>query len=60
MSAAASSGQSSALSARIEEKRAELEHLKELRDLSGDVASQMEALEKKLSTLTDGTQGMEY
>ena len=58
MSAAASSGQSSALSARIEEKRAELEHLKELRDLSGDVASQMEALEKKLSTLTDGTQGM--
>ncbi len=44
----------------FEEKKAELEHLKELRDLSGDVASQMEALENKLSTLTDGTQGMIY
>ncbi|KAM3500376.1 hypothetical protein MY10362_006456 [Beauveria mimosiformis] len=52
----ASSGQQSALSARIEEKRAELEHLKELKDLSGAVASQMEALEQKLSTLTDGTE----
>ncbi|KAM3479689.1 hypothetical protein MY5147_001602 [Beauveria neobassiana] len=52
----APSGQQSALSARIEEKRAELEHLKELKDLSGAVASQMEALEQKLSTLTDGTE----
>jgi DASH complex subunit DAD2 len=42
---------------RIEEKRAELEHLRELRDLSGAVASQMEALEQKLSTLNDGTEG---
>ncbi|KAM3433821.1 hypothetical protein MY4824_004246 [Beauveria thailandica] len=54
----ASSGQQSALSARIEEKRAELEHLKELKDLSGAVASQMEALEQKLSTLTDGTEAV--
>ncbi|KAJ3480273.1 hypothetical protein NLG97_g8110 [Lecanicillium saksenae] len=54
----ASSGQQSALSARIEEKRAELEHLKELKDLSGAVASQMEALEQKLSTLTDGTEAI--
>ncbi|ATY62442.1 DASH complex subunit DAD2, putative [Cordyceps militaris CM01] len=51
----AASGQQSALSARIEEKRAELEHLKELKELSGAVASQMEALEQKLSTLADGT-----
>ncbi|KAM3514585.1 hypothetical protein MY11210_001820 [Beauveria gryllotalpidicola] len=54
----ASSGQQSALSARIEEKRAELEHLKELKDLSGAVASQMEALEQKLSTLADGTEAI--
>ncbi|KAJ4153005.1 hypothetical protein LMH87_009518 [Akanthomyces muscarius] len=54
----ASSGQQSALSARIEEKRAELAHLKELKDLSGAVASQMEALEQKLSTLTDGTEAI--
>ncbi|EJP63562.1 hypothetical protein ACQRIT_004899 [Beauveria bassiana] len=54
----APSGQQSALSARIEEKRAELEHLKELKDLSGAVASQMEALEQKLSTLTDGTEAI--
>lgn len=54
-----SSAQSPALVARIEEKRAELEHLKELQELSGAVASQMEALEKKLSTLSDGTEGTE-
>lgn len=52
-----SSGHQSALTARIEEKRAELEHLKELKDLSGAVAAQMEALEQKLSTLSDGTEG---
>lgn len=56
-SGAQSAGQQSALASRIEEKRAELEHLRELRDLSGAVASQMEALEQKLSTLTDGTEG---
>lgn len=50
--------QSSALAARIEEKRAELAHLQQLRDLSGEVASQMEQLEHKLSTLSDGTEGM--
>lgn len=55
---ASSAGQSPALLARIEEKKAELESLKELRDLSSAVAAQMEALEKKLSTLSDGTQGM--
>ncbi|KAK1239449.1 hypothetical protein MKX07_008937 [Trichoderma sp. CBMAI-0711] len=52
----ASAPQSPALVARIEEKKAELENLKELRDLSANVATQMEALEQKLSTLSDGTE----
>ncbi len=45
------------LQARVRDKRAELESLKELRDLSAAVASQMEALEQKLATLSDGTEG---
>lgn len=53
-----STGQSPALVARIAEKKAELENLKELRDLSAAVATQMEALEQKLSTLSDGTEGI--
>lgn len=53
-----STGQSPALLARIEEKKAELESLRELRDLSAAVAGQMEALEKKLSTLSDGTEAI--
>ncbi|KAK6196762.1 Vacuolar protein sorting-associated protein 29 [Pestalotiopsis sp. IQ-011] len=53
--ASQSTGQSSALQARINEKKAELENLRELRDLSAAVANQMEALETKLSTLSDGT-----
>jgi DASH complex subunit DAD2 len=57
-STSASTGaQSPALVARIEEKKAELANLKELRELSAAVATQMEALEQKLSTLTDGTEG---
>lgn len=52
-----SGGQSPALVARVNEKKAELENLKELRDLSAAVASQMEALEQKLATLSDGTEG---
>jgi DASH complex subunit DAD2 len=52
-----STGQSTALQARINEKKAELDNLKELRDLSGAVANQMEALEQKLATLSDGTEG---
>lgn len=54
----ASASQSPALVARVNEKKAELESLKELRDLSAAVASQMEALEQKLATLSDGTEGM--
>lgn len=55
--AASTGGQSPALIARVNEKKAELENLKELRDLSAAVASQMEALEQKLATLSDGTEG---
>ena len=53
-----SQSQSPALLARIEEKKAELQSLRELRDLSSAVANQMEALEQKLTTLSDGTEGM--
>ncbi|KAL2257064.1 hypothetical protein VTK26DRAFT_715 [Humicola hyalothermophila] len=51
-------GQSPALVARVNEKKAELENLRELRDLSAAVATQMEALEQKLSTLSDGTEAI--
>lgn len=53
-----SAGQSPVLVVRINEKRAELENLKQLRDLSGGLAVQMQALEDKLSTLADGTEGL--
>ncbi|KAK3372838.1 DASH complex subunit Dad2-domain-containing protein [Lasiosphaeria ovina] len=54
----ASTGQSTALAARVSEKKAELENLKELRNLSAALASQMEALEQKLATLSDGTEAI--
>ncbi|KAL8813833.1 MAG: hypothetical protein Q9223_006905 [Gallowayella weberi] len=54
----ASSGQSPILLARINEKKAELENLKQLRDLSAGLAAQMQTLEEKLSTLSDGTQAV--
>lgn len=60
-SMAASQQQSSpALVARIAEKRAELESLLQLRDLSGALAAQMEALEAKLTTLADGTEAVAH
>ena len=52
-----SSGQSPVLLARISEKKQELENLKQLRDLSGGLTAQMQALEEKLSTLSNGTEG---
>ncbi|RYP50806.1 hypothetical protein DL768_003724 [Monosporascus sp. mg162] len=55
---AQSSGQPAALVARVNEKKAELENLKDLRDLSAAVADQMEALEQKLATLSDGTEAI--
>ncbi|KLJ08382.1 hypothetical protein EMPG_16188 [Blastomyces silverae] len=53
-----SSQQSSPLAARIASKRLELENLRQLRDVSGALASQMEALEEKLTTLKDGTEAV--
>lgn len=50
-------GPSPALLARIEEKKAELASLKELQRLSAGVADQMQELENKLATLSDGTEG---
>ncbi|KAL1838784.1 hypothetical protein VTJ49DRAFT_2212 [Mycothermus thermophilus] len=58
LSANLGGGQSPALLARVNEKKAELENLKELRDLSAAVAAQMEALEQKLATLSDGTEAI--
>lgn len=55
---ASSQQQSSALSTRIAAKKAELENLRQLRDLSGTLAMQMQALETKISTLKDGTEGL--
>lgn len=51
-------GQPVALVSRIQEKMAELDNLKQLRDLSASVASHMEKLEEKLSTLSDGTEAI--
>lgn len=48
----------SALQTRINAKRAELENLRQLRDLSGNLAEQLSALEGKLSTLKDGAQSV--
>ena len=49
---------SSALQARINQKRAELENLRQLRDLSGNLTQQLEVLEQKLGTLKDGAQSV--
>jgi len=48
----------SALTSRIAAKRAELENLKQLRDLSAGLATQMGMLEQKLSTLKNGTESV--
>lgn len=54
------SQQATVLAMRIESKKAELENLKQLRDLSDALAGQMQALEEKLATLKDGTEGMSH
>ncbi|KAI9811466.1 MAG: hypothetical protein M1827_005449 [Pycnora praestabilis] len=53
-----STGQSPVLVARINEKKVELEDLKQLRDLSAGLAGQMQMLEEKLATLADGTEAV--
>lgn len=55
---AASQTQSSGLVARIASKKAELDNLRQLRDLSGALAAQMQVLEDKLSTLNNGTEAV--
>ncbi|KAL2837400.1 DASH complex subunit Dad2-domain-containing protein [Aspergillus pseudoustus] len=50
--------QSSALAARIASKKAELDNLIQLRDMSKALATQMEALQAKLETLKDGTESV--
>ncbi|EME83771.1 uncharacterized protein MYCFIDRAFT_44300 [Pseudocercospora fijiensis CIRAD86] len=55
-----SNSQSSALHARINEKKLELESLKQLRDLSAGLAGQMQQLEEKLQTLSDGTEAVAH
>lgn len=55
-----SSQPSPALSTRIAAKKAELENLRQLRDLSGTLAMQMQALESKIATLKDGTEGSSH
>lgn len=52
------SQQFSALQSRINQKKAELENLRQLRDLSSQLAIQMATLEEKLSTLRDGTEAV--
>lgn len=48
----------SALQSRINEKKLELESLRQLRDLSAGLAGQMQQLEEKLSTLSNGTEAV--
>lgn len=52
------SAQSSILQSRINEKKVELENLKQLRDLSAGLAGQMQQLEDKLATLSNGTEAV--
>lgn len=58
--ASSSQTQSPALQARINEKKLELENLRQLRELSAALATQMQTLQEKLATLTDGTEGRSY
>lgn len=51
---------SSYLQSRIASKRTELDNLRQLRDLSADLASQMAALQDKLGVLSDGTGGASF
>ncbi|BCR87021.1 DASH complex subunit DAD2 [Aspergillus chevalieri] len=55
---AISQQQSSALATRIASKKAELENLRQLRDLSAMLATQMQILESRIGTLNDGTEAV--
>lgn len=49
--------QSSPLAARLAQKKQELNNLQQLQNMSADLVGQLEALQEKLSTLADGTEG---
>ncbi|KAF2769650.1 hypothetical protein EJ03DRAFT_292737, partial [Teratosphaeria nubilosa] len=53
-----SSTQSSLIQTRINEKKLELENLRQLRDLSAGLAGQIQQLEEKLGTLSSGTEAV--
>lgn len=55
-----SSQHSSILAARVAAKKAELEDLQQLRDVSSALATQMETLNEKLETLRDGAEGLSF
>lgn len=55
---ASTSANTTTLQTRIAEKKAELDSLKQLRDLSAGLAGQMQQLEDKLSTLSNGTEAV--
>ncbi|KAL4999508.1 DASH complex subunit Dad2-domain-containing protein [Aspergillus recurvatus] len=55
---AISQQQFSALAVRVASKKAELDNLIQLRDMSNGLAGQMEALQAKLETLRDGTEAV--
>ncbi|KAK6404339.1 DASH complex subunit dad2 [Oleoguttula sp. CCFEE 5521] len=57
-SSSTQNSQTTALQVRINEKKLELESLRQLRDLSAGLAGQMQQLEEKLSTLSDGTEAV--
>lgn len=57
-SQAGASGNHQALLTRLNEKTAELENLKELKELSAQMAGQMQALEEKLGTLGQGAEAV--
>ncbi|KAM5433942.1 DASH complex subunit dad2 [Microsporum canis] len=50
--------QSSSLAALVAAKRAELEDIRQLRDASNTLTTQLEALEAKLATLQDGAEAV--
>ena len=57
-SSTSSNSQTSQLQARVNAKRTELENLKQLRQLSAQLANQMSTLENKLGTLRDGAEAV--
>lgn len=48
------------LQQRIEEKKRELEHLSQIKELSLNLCNQLENLEAKLETLADGSEGKSF